>query len=236
MWNFGIPSSLKAWIDHVVRAGKTFNYVGGAVDGLAKGKKAILVLASGGIFSEGALEIMGFRAAVSAPDSGLHWNWMTSRPYGPGMNIPPLAIHAVSNGEKAVEALVIHKERMLDHIILTVSNVERSLAFYEAALKPLHIKFFLPYKGEGDHPDLWGFGDGKRAFFWIKQGKPDPASVHWGFMAENNGKVDEFYRAAISAGARDNISPRARVEYYPGYYAADVFDPDGYSFEVVHKS
>jgi len=36
MWNFGIPSSLKAWIDHVVRAGKTFNYVGGAVEGLAK--------------------------------------------------------------------------------------------------------------------------------------------------------------------------------------------------------
>ncbi len=67
MWNFGIPSSLKAWIDHVVRAGNTFNYVGGAVEGLAKGKKAILVLASGGIFSEGALEIMGFH-------SGLHWN------------------------------------------------------------------------------------------------------------------------------------------------------------------
>src|SRR5258708_18074627 len=37
---------------------------------------------------------------------------------------------------------------MLDHMILTVSNVERSLAFYEAALKPLNIKFFLPYKGE----------------------------------------------------------------------------------------
>jgi hypothetical protein len=34
----------------------------------------------------------------------------------------------------------------------------------------------------------------------------------------------------------DNISPRVRVEYYAGYYAADVFDPDGYSFEVVHKS
>jgi FMN-dependent NADH-azoreductase len=28
MWNFGIPSSLKAWIDYVVRAGKTFNYAG----------------------------------------------------------------------------------------------------------------------------------------------------------------------------------------------------------------
>src|ERR1700738_763849 len=98
---------------------------------------------------------------------------------------------------------------MLDHMILTVSNVERSLAFYEAALKPLNIKFFLPYKGEGDHPDLWGFGDGKRAFFWIKQGKPDPAAIHWGFMAEDEDKVDEFYKAAILAGARDNISPRA---------------------------
>jgi hypothetical protein len=83
---------------------------------------------------------------------------------------------------------------------------------------------------------IWGFGDGKRAFFWIKQGKPDPAAIHWGFVAENNVKVDEFYKAAMSAGARDNISPRARLEYYPGYYAADIFDPDGYSFEVVHKS
>ncbi len=43
---------------------------------------------------------------------------------------------------------------MLDHMILTVSNVERSLAFYKAALKPLNIQFFLPYKGEGDHSDL----------------------------------------------------------------------------------
>ena len=80
---------------------------------------------------------------------------------------------------------------MLDHIIMTVSDIQRSLAFYEAALKPLNIKFFMPYKGEDGHPDLWGFGDGKRAFFWIKQGKPDPAAIHWGFMAETNDKVDE---------------------------------------------
>jgi len=43
-------------------------------------------------------------------------------------------------------------------------------------------------------------------------------------MAEDNRKVDEFYKAAMSAGAKDNISPRARLEYYPGYYAVDVFD------------
>ena len=53
MWNFGIPSSLKAWIDYVVSAGKTFNCTGAGVEWLAKGKKAILVLASGGVFSKG---------------------------------------------------------------------------------------------------------------------------------------------------------------------------------------
>ncbi len=57
-----------------------------------------------------------------------------------------------------------------------------------------------------------------------------------GFIAKSNKAVDAFYKAAIAAGAKDNISPRARLEYYPGYYAADVFDPDGYTFEVVHKS
>jgi catechol 2,3-dioxygenase-like lactoylglutathione lyase family enzyme len=98
---------------------------------------------------------------------------------------------------------------MLDHIILTVSDVERSLAFYEAALKPLNIKFFRPYKGKDGHPDLWGFGDGKRAFFSIKQGKPDPAAIHWGFMAEDEDKVDEFYKAAISGWRkRQYLTPR----------------------------
>ena len=50
---------------------------------------------------------------------------------------------------------------MIDHIILAVSNVERSLACYEAALAPLNIKLFMPYKRENGHPDLWGFGGWK---------------------------------------------------------------------------
>ena len=91
---------------------------------------------------------------------------------------------------------------MIDHIILTVSNVEHSLAFYEAALAPLDIKFFMPYKGENGHPDLWGFGNGERAFFWLKQGKPDPRAIHWGFMAQNNAKVDEFYRRQLQLARR----------------------------------
>jgi FMN-dependent NADH-azoreductase len=56
MWNFSIPSALKAWIDHIVRAGKTFKYGAHGPEGLLPpGKKVILVLSSGGIYSTGPL-------------------------------------------------------------------------------------------------------------------------------------------------------------------------------------
>lgn len=53
LWNFGIPAALKAWIDLVVRAGKTFQYTATGVNGLAPGKRAYVLVASGGVFSEG---------------------------------------------------------------------------------------------------------------------------------------------------------------------------------------
>ena len=54
MWNFGIPSALKAWIDHIVRAGRTFNYTAtGPVGLLPATKKVIVVSARGGIYSDG---------------------------------------------------------------------------------------------------------------------------------------------------------------------------------------
>ena len=126
--------------------------------------------------------------------------------------------------------------KMLDHIILSVSNLPRSVAFYEQALAPLGIAHYVDHEGTGGHPDLKGFGSDKRAYFWLKSGNSSPDAVHFAFVAESPEVVDAFYKAAMEAGARDNISPRARLEYDPGYYAADVLDPDGYSIEVVHKS
>ena len=55
---------------------------------------------------------------------------------------------------------------MLDHVIVTVSDFTRSIAFYEQALKPLGITEFLDYKGQDGHPDLKGFGNDGRFFFW----------------------------------------------------------------------
>lgn len=58
MYNFGIPSVLKAWIDHIARAGKTFRYTPTGPEGLLKGKQAILILGSGGVYSDGPMKIM----------------------------------------------------------------------------------------------------------------------------------------------------------------------------------
>ena len=55
-------------------------------------------------------------------------------------------------------------------------------------------------------------------------------------MADGQEAVDAAYAAAIAAGATDNGAPAERLYYGPGYYAANVFDPDGYSLEFVHKA
>jgi len=70
---------------------------------------------------------------------------------------------------------------MLGFMILTVSDVERSLAFYEAALKPLDIRYFLPYKGQNVIPICGDLAMASRRSFGSSKENPDPASIHWGF-------------------------------------------------------
>jgi len=128
---------------------------------------------------------------------------------------------------------------MLDHVFITVSDIDRSTAFYEAALAPLGIVHVHDYDGKDGpegHPDLKGFGANGRIFFWLRQGASDPRSAHIGFVARSEAEVDAFYGAAMKAGAGDNGKPGARLYYDPRYYAANVFDPDGYSLEGVYKS
>ncbi|MDB6065983.1 MAG: FMN-dependent NADH-azoreductase [Pedosphaera sp.] len=61
MYNFGLPSTLKAWIDHVVRIGRTVSYSQKGPEGMLKGKRAILVLARGGVYSDGPAKPMDFQ-------------------------------------------------------------------------------------------------------------------------------------------------------------------------------
>ena len=54
MYNFTLPSQLKAWIDRLAVAGKTFRYTSAGPEGLVKGKRLIVALARGGIYSQGS--------------------------------------------------------------------------------------------------------------------------------------------------------------------------------------
>lgn len=53
MYNFGIPSTLKAWFDYVLRAGISFRYTENGPEGLITGKKAVVIETRGGLYSEG---------------------------------------------------------------------------------------------------------------------------------------------------------------------------------------
>lgn len=53
MYNFGIPSQLKSWFDHILIAGKTFRYGESGAEGLVGNKRVIVALARGGIYSQG---------------------------------------------------------------------------------------------------------------------------------------------------------------------------------------
>ena len=61
MYNFGIPSQLKAWIDHIAVAGKTFRYTHAGPEGLAGGKRVLVASARGGVYSQGPMAAFDFQ-------------------------------------------------------------------------------------------------------------------------------------------------------------------------------
>ena len=63
MYNFGMSSTLKAWFDHVARAGVTFRYTEAGPEGLLKDKKAVVIESRAGFYSEGPAAAMDHQEA-----------------------------------------------------------------------------------------------------------------------------------------------------------------------------
>jgi len=114
---------------------------------------------------------------------------------------------------------------MIAHTGLPVSDYRRSKAFYTEVLKP------LGYLNNMEFDDAAGFNDGKNTDFWIGQ-KDTVVPAHLAFEAKTADQVKAFHKAALAAGGKDNGAPGYR-DYWPGYYAAFVFDPDGHNIEAV---
>ena len=126
-----------------------------------------------------------------------------------------------------MEAHEVHRGRLIDHIQLVVRDLSASRTFYTAVLAVLKV----PMGGEGDD------------FFWADElfvSTADSRAAqgaltgrhHLAFQAQDRAMVDEFYKAALENGGKDNGAPGERP-YHPGYYAAFVLDPDGNNIEAV---
>jgi len=123
---------------------------------------------------------------------------------------------------------------MIDHISVAVSNFDASKKFYAQALAPLGYALLMEFPPEQTGgKGVAGFGEPAKPDFWIGGGGASAPPSHIAFHAANRKVVDDFYKAAIAAGGRDNGAPGLRVHYHPNYYGAFVFDPDGHNIEAV---
>jgi catechol 2,3-dioxygenase-like lactoylglutathione lyase family enzyme len=115
---------------------------------------------------------------------------------------------------------------MIDHIGIVVTDLARSVAFYERALAPLGYAVIMKMD------QFAGFGTSGKPDFWIGVG-PAAQRVHVAIRAKGRADVRAFHEAAIAAGGKDNGAPGVREIYHPDYYGAFVLDPDGHNIEAV---
>jgi catechol 2,3-dioxygenase-like lactoylglutathione lyase family enzyme len=119
---------------------------------------------------------------------------------------------------------------MFNHVSIGVRDVKKAQRFYDAALKP------LGYERLSQSPGSLGYGNGAVALWISETDRPVPADdksgLHFCLDAPSRKSVDAFHAAALAHGGRDNGKPGVRADYDANYYAAFVFDPDGYRLEA----
>lgn len=119
---------------------------------------------------------------------------------------------------------------MLDHISIGVRDIKRAKDFYDAALAPLGYHCLMESHGS------LGYGNSSAGLWVSSTPSPVPpdekSGLHICFHAPSRQSVDDFHRAALAAGGRDNGGPGLRPDYGDSYYACFVVDPDGYRIEA----
>ena len=117
---------------------------------------------------------------------------------------------------------------MIAHTGIHVSDYQKSKEFYTKLLGT------LGYTQNMEYGEAAGFNDGENTDFWISHdGNKQVVPNHMAFAAKNKEEVDAFYAKALELGGKDNGGPGYRTDYWPGYYAAFIYDLDGHNIEVV---
>lgn len=124
--------------------------------------------------------------------------------------------------------------QLIDHVSITVQDIGPAKNFYKAIFAALGA--VVAYEDK----DAIGFGERNRpqddghTYVSVFQSTGASADTrrHWCFRAASVAQVQEFHRAGLTAGGRDEGAPGLRP-YHPGYYAAFVLDPEGNKVEAV---
>lgn len=110
--NFSISSTLKSWIDHIARSGLTFRYGENGPEGLVKNKKLYLVIASGGVYSEGPSAVYDFAV-----------------PYLKGLfgflgvtDFEVIRIEGIGMGEDAIQKALDSAQTRIDELVAIAAN------------------------------------------------------------------------------------------------------------------
>ena len=122
---------------------------------------------------------------------------------------------------------------MIDHVSVAVSDLARSIEFYDVVFRPLGItRLWTASDAAG-----YGYNDVEEPFAIKLSNNPEPlrndAKIHIAFTAKTREAVTAFHAGALERGGIDEGPPDLHGEYGPGYFAAFVRDPDGNRLEAV---
>lgn len=126
--------------------------------------------------------------------------------------------------------------QLLDHVSITVRDLNAARPFYEAVMTALGVPKV------NDRPDAIGFGqrnrpdDDTHTYLSVYQSAVAAADPrrHWCFRAASAAQVRAFFQAGLEAGGTSEGEPGLRPHYHPRYFAAFLADPEGNRIEAVY--
>ena len=124
--------------------------------------------------------------------------------------------------------------KMLDHVSIAVTDIDRARRFYDPVMAALGIEAVVVEEGwigygaraDRDHPE--------RTYLSVRALPGARADGrHCAFKAGSRAAVDRFWAAGLGSGGEDDGAPGLRPAYHSSYYAAFLKDPDGNRVEAV---